>query len=443
MYPTNALDWFEQDNAAVAALDPQLYQLLLRQAEYEATTLKLIPSENYVGDAVRRLTGSILTNKYSEGYPGARYYEGNEIVDEIEDLARKCACSVFKMDHANVQPLSGAPANQAAFRALASNGDTIMGLPVPSGGHLTHGWPVNFSGTDYRAVHYHVDPATGLLDFENIRRVALAERPRVIVAGATAYPRQIDFGKFREIADEAGAYLLADISHISGLIAVGLHASPAGIADVITTTTHKMLRGPRAAIILCREDDRFAHDEKRRNLARRIDRAVFPLIQAGPHMNTIAAIAATLSYAQTGEYLDYARAVLGNARALADALLERGFKLVTGGTDNHLMVLDLRDRQYSGKQATKALSRAGVITNFNMVPNDPRPPSITSGIRLGTPAITAIRMRPSHMADIARFIFTVLERPDDERRLLSIRASVAEFMGQFAIPGVRSPAVST
>ncbi len=433
------LGWFDRDNAAVAAADPELHALFRRQAQYEATTIKLIPSENYVSDAVRRLTGSILTNKYSEGYPGARYYEGNEVIDEIEDLARGRACRLFEMEHANVQPFSGAPANQAALRALLGHGEKVMGLGVPSGGHLTHGWRVNFSGTDYEAVHYGLDSETGLFDFDGMRRLAREQRPKVIIVGATAYPRIIEFSKFKAIADEIGAYLLADIAHINGLIIAGLHPSPAPIADVVTTTTHKMLRGPRAAIILSTIKDRFAPDDKKRDLARRIDRAVFPLLQAGPHMNAVAAIAAALHYAATDEYSAYARNVVANAKALAEELMARGCRLVTGGTDNHLMVVDLRDRDCSGKQAAQALARAGLIANFNMVPGDPRPPSVASGVRIGTPAITTIGMMQSHMRTVADFIADVLAAPDDETRVKKVREKVRDFMAQFEIPGVRAP----
>lgn len=421
--------------SAVSKSDPELFDMLVRQTEYEASTLKMIPSENFVDDDVLQLNGSILTNKYSEGYPNARYYEGNEIIDEIENLAINRAKSVFGAEHANVQAYSGAPANQAVFRALLQPGEKLMGMPVPQGGHLTHGWKVNFSGIDYVPVHYGLNAATGLIDLKEVREIALRERPRVIIVGATAYPRTLDYAGFAAIAQEVGAYLVADIAHISGLIAAGCHPSPLPYCDVITTTTHKILRGPRAAIILSRIQDRVNPDAKQ-SLAQRIDRAVFPRLQAGPHMHTIAAIAVTLKHAASEEYKTYAKQVVANAKALSEALLALGYKLVTGGTDNHLFIIDFRDTKNTGKDTAKALARAGIIANFNTVPGDPRPPAITSGVRMGTPALTSMGMKEEHMKTIAGFIHRVCSNIQDEEVIAAVRAEVKELCSNFRIPGI-------
>lgn len=420
---------------SVAKADPELFDMLVRQVAYEASTLKMIPSENFADDAILALNGSILTNKYSEGYPGARYYEGNEIIDEIEALAINRTKSLFGAEHANVQPYSGAPANHAAFQALMKRGDKLMGMPVPQGGHLTHGWKVNFSGTDYVPVHYGLNPATGLIDLNEVREIAKRERPKVIIVGATAYPRQLDYQGFAQIAEEVGAYLLADISHISGLIVAGCHPDPVPFCDVVTSTTHKILRGPRAGVILSRLKDRF-DPENKQNLAHRVNRAVFPHLQAGPHMHTIAAIALTMKEAASKEYKDYAIRVVGNAKALSDELLRLGYQLVTGGTDNHLLVIDLRNRPFTGKDAAKALAKAGIIGNFNTVPGDPRPPAVTSGLRLGTPALTTMGMNANEMRLIANFINRVFSNIQNDQEIAKVRSEVKELCSEFKIPGI-------
>ena len=372
-------------------VDPELANLLHKQMRAESSTLKMIPSENFAQFAVLEATGSILTNKYCEGYPGARYYEGNEVVDEIEHLAIARAKALFGAEHANVQPYSGSPANQAAYRALGSLGCKVMGMPVPAGGHLTHGWGVNFSGSDYVQVPYGPKVQTGVIDYDEIRETARRERPRMIWVGGTSYPRVFDYAKFAEIAAEVDAYLVADIAHINGLIVAGVHPDPVPYCDIVTSTSHKMLRGPRAGFILSKTEDRFQHKyhaESKLNLAKRIDRAVFPGLQGGPHMHVIAAMAVTFHEAGTEAFREYGRQVVGNCKRLAEKLLEQGYQLVSGGTDNHLLVMDFRDSDYSGKQVAKALAMAGIIGNFNMVPGDPRKPFVTSGVRLGTPALT-------------------------------------------------------
>jgi glycine hydroxymethyltransferase len=420
--------------------DPELFQLIVKQEAYESSTLKMIPSENFAPYPVLEASGSTLTNKYSEGYPGARYYEGNEIMDEIENLAIKRAKQVFGVEHANVQPFSGAPANHAVYRALLSPGDKVMGMSVPQGGHLTHGWKVNFSGKDYVPVHYGVDPKTGMFDYNQIRDLALRERPKMIWVGATAYPRILDYEKFAKIADEVKAYLVADIAHINALIIAGLHPNPVPYCDVVTTTTHKILRGPRAGIVMCKVKDRYHdlyHSESKLTLAARVDRAVFPQLQAGPHMNTIAAIATALKEATTPEFKRYAHQVVQNAKRLAEELLTRGYKLVTGGTDNHLLVIDFRDSNFSGKDYAKALARAGIICNFNMVPGDSRTPLITSGVRMGTPALTSMGMKENDMSEVADLIDRVCKNVGNVETIEKIRKQVAAFCSRFSVPGIR------
>src|SRR3990172_6417803 len=330
--------------------------------------------------------GSVLTNKYSEGYPGRRYYEGQRNIDRLETLVQERAKVLFHMDHANVQPYSGSPANMAVYYALLEPGDKIMGLALPHGGHLTHGWNVSFSARFYTPVQYSVDPKTHLIDYDLLREQARRERPKIIVAGATAYPRQFDFKAFGEIAREVGAYFLADVAHIAGLIVGGAHPDPAPYADVITTTTHKTLRGPRGAMILCRAEHADA-----------IDRAVFPALQGGPHNHTTAAIGVALAEANTPPFLEYAQQVVRNARVLAAELVERGFELVTGGTDTHLILIDLTNREVIAKKATKALDRAGIVCNYNTIPYDPRKPFSPSGIRIGTPSLTSPRIGEEEM----------------------------------------------
>ncbi len=422
--------------------DPELFALVERQVRAEATTLKMIPSENFASFAVLEANGSILTNKYCEGYPGARYYEGNAVVDQIENLAIERAKSLFGAEHANVQPHSGSPANQAVYRALGGPGMKAMGMPVPEGGHLTHGWHVSFSGTDYVQVPYGPDPQTGFLDYDQIREIARRERPRMIWVGATSYPRTLHYDRFAEIADEVEAYLVADIAHINGLIIAGVHPDPMPYCDVVSSTSHKMLRGPRAGFILSRIEDRYHdkyHPKSKFNLAKRIDRAVFPGIQGGPHVQTIAAMAVAFQEATTEAFRQYGRQIVKNCRRLAEELTDRGYDLASGGTDNHLLVMDFRRTPYTGRQVAEALAAAGMICNFNMVPGDHRKPAVTSGVRMGTPALTSMGMREPEMELIAGWIDTVCRNLDDvEPTAKKIRAEVAELCLRFPIPGIRS-----
>jgi len=407
------------------ATDPEIFSLLKAEEQYEAETVRLIPSENYASTAVLEAVGSVFMNKYSEGYPGKRYYEGQQYVDQLEEIAIVRAKSLFGVDHANVQPYSGSPANMAAYYALLQPGDTIMGLSLPHGGHLTHGWDVSASSRFYRSVHYVVDRETQLIDYDAVRELAKKERPKLIIAGATAYPRELDFRAFADIAKEVGAYFLADIAHIAGLIVAGVHQSPVPYADVITTTTHKTLRGPRGAMIMCRAE-----------LAQAIDRAVFPGLQGGPHDHTTAGIAVALKEAATPEFREYGRQVVSNAKALAGELRERGFDLVTGGTDNHLLVVDLTNKEVFGKKAAQTLDRAGIIVNYNTVPYDPRKPFSPSGIRLGSPAVTSRGMKEAEMRRIAAWMDEVIGKVDDDAVIERVRGEVKDLCGRFPAPGV-------
>jgi glycine hydroxymethyltransferase len=388
---------------ALAATDPELAAIIGREVERQNTTIQLIASENFTSLAVLAAQGSVLTNKYSEGYPGKRYYGGNYVVDDAEELARARACALFGTEHANVQPHSGASANMAAYMALLDPGDKVMGMRLDQGGHLTHGSPVNFSGRLYDFVAYGVDDETETLDYDRVRDLARRERPKMIVAGATAYPRVIDFAAFREIADEVGALFLVDAAHIAGLIVGGAHPSPAPYADVITLTTHKTLRGPRAGCILCREEYSAV-----------IDKAVFPGLQGGPLMHVIAAKAVAFHEAAQPGFGEYAAGIVGNAQALASGLDGEGFRIVSGGTDNHLMLVDLRPFGVTGKQAQEALDGAGITVNKNAIPNDPEKPFVTSGLRLGTAAVTTAGMGEPEMGEIANLIATVLRKTDDD-----------------------------
>ncbi len=405
--------------------DPEIAGLIHDEERYQFETVRLIPSENYASAAVMEATGSVLTNKYSEGYPGKRYYEGQRYIDQLETLVQERAKALFGMDHANVQPYSGSPANMAVYYALLQPGDTIMGLALPHGGHLTHGWNINFTARFYRAVQYSVDRVTHRIDYDALRALAREEKPRIIVAGGTAYPREYDFAAFGEIAREVGAYFLADISHIAGLIVAGAHPDPAPHADVITTTTHKTLRGPRGAIILCRAEHADA-----------IDRAVFPALQGGPHNHTTAAIGVALAEAATPEFREYGRQVVRNAKALAGELLERGFDLVSGGTDNHLILIDLTNKGIIGKKAAQALDRAGIVVNYNTVPYDPRKPFSPSGIRIGTPSVTTRGMGPDEMRRIAEWMDRVVSAAGDETVTETVRREVAEMTAGFPVPGI-------
>ncbi|MGO9264657.1 MAG: serine hydroxymethyltransferase [Candidatus Binataceae bacterium] len=405
--------------------DPEIFRLIKEEERYQAESIRLIPSENYVSAAVLQATGSVLTNKYSEGYAGRRYYEGQRYVDQIERLAVERAQALFGAEHVNVQPYSGSPANLAVYFALLKPGDGLMGLALPHGGHLTHGWNVSITGTFWRSIPYTVDRVTQRLDYDAIRDLARKERPRMIVAGATAYPRQFDFKAFAEIAKEVGAYLTADISHIAGLVVAGAHPDPVPHADVVMTTTHKTLRGPRGAMILCRNE-----------VAARIDKAVFPGLQGGPHNHTTAAIAVALKEAATPDFKAYGQQIVRNAKALAAGLLERGFDLVSGGTDNHLLLLDLTSKKVIGKKAAQALDRAGIIGNYNTVPFDPRKPFSPSGLRLGTPSITSRGMKEADMDAIAGWIDEVIAHVDDETVAARVCGEVREFCRNFPAPGL-------
>jgi glycine hydroxymethyltransferase len=383
--------------------DPEIAGIIERELERQNTTIQLIASENFTSRAVLEAQGSVLTNKYSEGYPAKRYYGGNRVVDEAENLARDRACALFGAEHANVQPHSGANANQAAYMALLEPGDKVMGMRLDQGGHLTHGSPVNFSGRMYDFVAYGVDDTTEVLDYDEIRDLAVRERPRMIIAGATAYPRIIDFEAFRAIANEVDALLLVDAAHIAGLVAGGAHPSPVPHADVVTLTTHKTLRGPRAGAILCRREHAAA-----------VDKAVFPGLQGGPLMHVIAAKAVAFLEASQPSFRQYAADVVTNADALATALASEGFRIVSGGTDNHLMLVDLRSFGVTGKVAQEALDRAGITCNKNAIPNDPEKPFVTSGLRLGTASVTTAGMGTDEMHQIASLIGRVLRAVDDE-----------------------------
>jgi glycine hydroxymethyltransferase len=405
--------------------DPQIYQLIKEEERYQVDSVRLIPSENYVSKAVLEATGSVLTNKYSEGYAGRRYYQGQRYIDQVESLVVERAKALFGAEHANVQPYSGSPANLAVYFALLKPGDGLMGLALPHGGHLTHGWNVSITGSFWRPIHYMVERESRRIDYDAVRELARKERPKIIVAGATAYPRQFDFKAFAEIAKEVDAYLLADISHIAGLIVAGAHPDPVPYADVVMTTTHKTLRGPRGAMILCRKE-----------LAERIDKAVFPGLQGGPHNHTTAAIGVALKEAATPEFREYGHQMVRNAKALAAELMARGFDLVSGGTDNHLILIDLTNKKIIGKKAAEALDRAGIICNSNTVPFDPRKPFSPSGIRLGTPAVTSRGMKEAEMGAIAAWMDEVVANASDEAKIARIAAQVREFCQSFPPPGI-------
>ena len=403
--------------------DDELFGLIDREVERQNTTLQLIASENFTSPAVLRATGSVLTNKYSEGYPGKRYYGGNEIIDEVEDLARDRAVALFGADYANVQPHSGANANMAVYFALLEPGDTVLGLRLDQGGHLTHGSPVNASGKLYHFVSYGVTPSDERIDLDQVRDLAREHRPKLIVTGATAYPRIIDAAPFRAIADEVGALFMFDAAHIAGLIAGGVHPNPVPHADVVTFTTHKTLRGPRGGCILARSD-----------IGAQIDKSVFPGLQGGPLDHVVAAKAVAFHEAATPEFADYARHIVVNAAALAEGLAAHGLRLVSGGTDNHLMLVDLRsfDPELSGKKARLALDRSGISLNENTVPDDPRPPYITSGLRIGTPAVTTQGMREPEMAQVAELIHRVLVGRGDDAEIAAARDEVVALCSKYA-----------
>ncbi|MCA9324209.1 serine hydroxymethyltransferase [Candidatus Saccharibacteria bacterium] len=416
--------------------DKKIADLIKKEEARQANGLEMIPSENHSSKAVREASGSILTDKYSEGYPGMRYYGGCEFVDKVENIARDRAKELFGVSHANVQPHSGSPANQAIYFALVDPGDTVMGMSLYFGGHMTHGLKVNFSGTYYNSVQYTTDK-DGFMDYEAIHALASEHKPKMIMAGTTAYPRFIDWKKLRAIADDVGAWLVADISHISGLVVSGDHPSPAGIVDVIMTTTHKTLRGPRGAMILCNgnESNPLKKPERtKENLPSLIDRAVIPGLQGGPHNHQTAAIAVALGEALTPEFKEYGHQIAKNAKVLSEELMKLGFNLVTGGTDNHLMVVDMNNKNISGKEAEKALGLAGITVNKNTVPFDPRSPFDPSGIRLGTPALTTRSMKEPEMKRVAAWIDEAVKNYKDEKYLQGLHAEITKFSQDFPLP---------
>jgi len=404
------------------SMDPRMAEIMNQEIERQKYGLELIPSENFTSTAVMAATGSVMTNKYSEGYPHKRYYGGNQFIDLAEDLAIERAKALFGAEHVNVQPYSGSPANVAVYVGLLNFGDTILGMSLAHGGHLTHGHKVSFSGKAYRAVQYGVHPETHLIDYDQVRELARQEKPKIIVSGATAYPREIDFQAFHEIAQEVGAISMADIAHIAGLIVGGVHQSPFPFTDVVTTTTHKTLRGPRGAIIMCKEQ--FAKD---------IDRAVFPALQGGPHDHVNAAKAVAFHEAAKPEFREYAVQIVKNARALAQELLAHNLKLVSGGTDNHLILVDLTNREITGKEAEEALDRANITCNKNMIPFDPRTPFNPSGIRLGTPALTTRGMKEDQMKQVGRFIAQVIDHAGDETVAEKVKKDVRELCQAFPL----------
>ena len=414
--------------------DQEIYEIILQEKYRQEQGLELIPSENPASKAVLEAMGSILNNKYSEGYPGKRYYGGNKFIDMIEQLAIDRAKQLFGCEHANVQPLSGSPANQAVFFALLNPGDTFMGFDLPSGGHLTHGSPVNFSGKLYRCVPYFVDRETDLLDYDAIKKAALQERPKMIISGFTAYPRKLDFKAFQEIAELVDAYHMSDIAHIAGLIAAGVHESPVPFADVVTTTTHKTLRGPRGAIIMCKKEDRLKHlyhKDSTKDLAGMIDFAVFPGLQGGPNEHVIAAKAVCFQEALQPEFKGYSEQIVKNARVLAEELMSYGFRLVTNGTDNHLMLIDMTNKGMTGKEAETLLDEINITVNKNTIPFDPRKPFDPSGIRLGTPFLTTRGMQESEMKSVAEYMAKAVEHKDDPAVKEQIKQDVIELATRF------------
>jgi len=413
--------------------DPDIYGNIQAELERQRNGLEMIASENFTSEAVMEATGSVLTNKYSEGYPHKRYYGGNEYIDKCEDLARDRAKELFNAEHANVQSHAGSQANAQAYFAVLNTGDKILAMDLSAGGHLTHGHPVSFSGKQYNFVHYGVDPQTQLIDMNEVRKIALAEKPKMILAGASAYPRAIDFQKFREVADEIGAYLMVDMAHIAGLVAAKLHPDPIPYADIVATTTHKTLRGPRGAMILCKTEDRINPKDKK-NLAQKIDSAVFPGMQGGPHNHQTAAIAVALREAAQPDFKIYARQIVSNAKKLALELKARGFELVTGGTDNHLLLVDLTNIGVSGKEAEDALNKVGITVNKNTVPFDPRGPFDPSGIRLGTPAVTSRGLKEDDMTTVAEWILQAIKGRADNKKLDLLSNEVKKFALRFPLP---------
>ena len=401
-------------------VDPEIFEAIKNEENRQKYTIELIASENFVSPEVLEAQGSVLTNKYAEGYPGKKYYGGCKYIDIVENLAIERAKEIFKAEHANVQPHSGSQANMAVYFSVLEVGDTILAMNLSHGGHLTHGSPVNFSGRFFNIIPYGVGKDSGRIDYDNLRDLAIKNKPKLIIAGASAYPREIDFSAFRSIADEVGAYLMADIAHIAGLIIAGLHQSAVPHCHFVTTTTHKTLRGPRGGLILCKEEQGKA-----------IDKTIFPGIQGGPLMHVIAAKAICFKQAMTPEFIEYQKQIVKNAKTLADKLLELGYNLVSGGTDNHLMLVDLRNKGITGKQAEKALEEAGITVNKNMVPFDPQKPWVASGIRIGTPAVTTRGMKEKDMGVIAEFINRVLNDTENQKVKDEVRKEVERFCKKF------------
>ncbi|MFH1182501.1 MAG: serine hydroxymethyltransferase [Candidatus Woesearchaeota archaeon] len=400
--------------------DKEVSRIIASEQKRQEECINLIASENYASSAVLEALGSVFNNKYSEGYPGKRYYAGNQYVDEAEMLAIERAKKIFGAEHVNVQPYSGSPGNMEIYFALLNPGDTVLALDLAQGGHLTHGSPVSFTGKTYHFVHYGVDPETERLDYDKIRELALKEKPKMIISGYTAYPREIDFKRFADIAKEVGAISMADISHIAGLIAAGVHPSPFPFTDVVMTTTHKSIRGPRGAMIMCKQE-----------FAERIDKAVFPGMQGGPHDHATAAKAVAFYEALQPSFKEYAKQIVKNAKALAEELQKLGFRIVSGGTDNHLMLVDLTPKNIAGKQAQESLEKANIITNRNMIPYDKRSPFNPSGLRLGTPAMTTRGMKENEMRKIASLIARVLENANDEIVIAEVRKEVIDLSKKF------------
>ena len=423
-----------ENDRALVSVDPEIAKLIEDENRREHETMRLIASENYASRAVMEATGSVLTNKYSEGYAHKRYYEGQQVVDQVEELAIARLKKLFgrvsatgEEDlHVNVQPYSGSPANLAVYLAFCNAGDTIMGLNLAAGGHLTHGHTVSITGKYFKSVPYGVRREDHRIDMDEVRKLAKEHRPKLIWAGTTAYPRALDFAAFRSIADEVGAVLAADIAHISGLVATGVHPSPFGIADVVTSTTHKTFRGPRGGMIFCKKQHASA-----------IDKAVFPGLQGGPHNHTTAGIAVAAKEALEPSFTDYAKKVVANAKVLAQALLDKGFGVTTGGTDNHLMLVDLTSKNVPGKPAAQALDKAGIVANYNAVPFDPRKPFDPSGLRIGTPAITSRGMGEAEMRMLADWIDRVVASPKDEALLAKVAGEVKDLCSKFPAPGLR------
>jgi glycine hydroxymethyltransferase len=403
--------------------DKEIFDTIKKEEARQGDELEMIASENYVSPAVLEAMGSVLTNKYSEGYPAHRYYGGNQVIDEVETIAIERAKKLFNAEHVNVQPLSGSPANAAVYFAFVKPGDKVLGLRLDHGGHLSHGHPVNFSGLLYNFVQYGVDEKTGYIDMKAVREIALREKPKMIVAGFSAYSREIDWQAFKDIADEVGAYTFADIAHIAGLVAAGVVGNPVPIFDVVSTTTHKTLRGPRGAIIMCKE-----------KYAKQIDRAVFPGMQGGPHDHITAAKAVAFGEALQSEFKEYAKQVIANAKFLAEELIKRGYRIISGGTDNHLMVVDMTSKNITGRDAEEVLNKIGISVNRSTIPNDPNPPLKPSGVRLGTPALTTRGMKEKEIVLIAELIDQAIINKDNEAKLAELKMEVKKLCKKFPLP---------